>query len=111
MLLISHYQTLEREEGEAFGAQLVLRGAREQLGPTLTTAVATCLAVLPFVLLGNRAGLEMVQPMALVILGGVITSTLINLFVITTIYLGSGPSLEADASTTKFIEQPGLSPA
>jgi CzcA family heavy metal efflux pump len=111
ILLVSQYQRLEREEGESSGAPLVLRGAREQLGPTLTAAVAIGLAVLPFVILGDRAGLEMAHPMALVILGGLITSTLINLFVIPVLYLRSGPSPEADTSASSFVEQPGLSPA
>ncbi|HEY8631920.1 MAG TPA: efflux RND transporter permease subunit, partial [Candidatus Limnocylindrales bacterium] len=77
----------------------------------LTAAVAIGLAVLPFVILGDRAGLEMAHPMALVILGGLITSTLINLFVIPVLYLRSGPSPEADTSASSFVEQPGLSPA
>jgi Cu/Ag efflux pump CusA len=109
--LISRLQALEREEGEALRLGLVLRGAREELGVTITTAVAVAAAVLPFVLLGNRAGFEMVHPMAVVILGGLITSTLINLFIVPVLYPRSGPSPEADTSTTQLIEQPGLSPA
>ena len=111
VLLISHFQTLQQEEGEKLGLELILRGARERLGPTLTTAVATLVAVLPFVLLGDQAGFEMVHPMALVMLGGLLASTLINLFVIPVLYLRSGPSLEAAPSTTQRIDQPGLSPA
>jgi len=111
VLLISHYQTLEQEEGEKSRLELMLRGSRERLGPTLTTAVASLLAVLPFVLLGDQAGFEMVHPMALVMVGGLIASTLITLFVIPVLYLRSGPSPEAAPSTTQLIDQPGLSPA
>lgn len=111
MLLVRHCQALEREEGEAFGPQVALRGASERLGQTLATAVATALAVLPFVLLGDRAGLELVRPMAVVILGGLVTSTLVNLFVTPVLYLRSGRSPEAAPSISQPIEQPGLSPA
>ena len=93
------------------GLELIVRGARERLGPTLTTAVATLLAIMPFVLLGDQAGFEMVHPMALVMVGGLIASTLINLFVIPVLYLRSGPSPEAAPSTTQLIDQPGFSPA
>jgi hypothetical protein len=59
----------------------------------LTTAFATGLALLPFLFLGNRAGLEIVHPMAVVILGGLVTSTLLSLFVVPVLYLslGGGP--------------------
>ena len=86
VLLIARYRRLQREEGEALG-ELILRGGREQLVPTLTTAVATGLAVLPFVVLGDRAGLELVYPMALVVMGGLVTSTLLTLVILPTLYL------------------------
>ncbi len=111
VLLIGHFKTLEREEGQSFGLELILRGSRERLGPTLTTAVATMLAVLPFVILGGQAGFEIVHPMALVMVGGLVASTLINLFVVPVLYLRFGASPEAAASTTQLIDQPALSPA
>jgi len=111
VLLIGHYQTLEREVGQVFGLDLILRGSRERLGPTLTTAVATSVAVLPFVILGGQAGFEIVHPMALVMVGGLVASTLINLFVVPVLYLRFGASPEAAASVTQLIDQPSLSPA
>ena len=92
VLLINHYQHLEQHEGEVFGIELVLRGARERLAPILITAIATGLALLPFVVLGDIAGLEIVHPMAIVILGGLVTSTLLSLFVIPALYLRFGSS-------------------
>jgi Cu/Ag efflux pump CusA len=87
ILLINHYQHLEEEEGEAFGPQLILRGARERLSPILMTTLATGLAVVPLVVAGNLPGHEIEHPMAVVILGGLVTATLLNLFIIPALYL------------------------
>jgi CzcA family heavy metal efflux pump len=87
IMMISHFQHLEREEGEEPGRALVLRGAGERLAPILMTASATGLALLPLVLLGDRPGAEIEHPMAVVILGGLVTSTLLNLFVVPALYL------------------------
>jgi Cu/Ag efflux pump CusA len=88
--MVTHFQHLEREEGVAFGRELVLRGARERLAPILMTASATALALLPLVVFGNRPGQEIEHPMAIVILGGLVTSTLLNLFVLPSLYLRFG---------------------
>ena len=76
ILLINHCQHLERHEGEAFGPALVLRGAKERLSPILMTALATALALVPLVIAGTIPGHEIEHPMALVIVGGLVTSTL-----------------------------------
>jgi CzcA family heavy metal efflux pump len=90
ILLINHYQHLEREEGERFGPGLILRGARERLRPILMTALTTGLAISPLVLFGQIPGHEIEHPMAVVILGGLVTSTLLNLFVVPTLYARFG---------------------
>ncbi len=90
ILLINHYQHLERYEGETFGPELVLRGARERLSPILMTALATGLAVVPLVITGSIPGHEIEHPLAVVILGGLFTSTLLNLFVVPSLYLRFG---------------------
>jgi CzcA family heavy metal efflux pump len=87
ILMISHFQHLERVEGQAFGRALVLRGAMERLAPILMTASATALAVVPLVVAGNIPGHEVEHPMAVVILGGLVTATLLNLFVLPSLYL------------------------
>jgi Cu/Ag efflux pump CusA len=87
ILLINHCQHLEKYEGEKFGPELVLRGAGERLSPILMTTLATGLALVPLVVLGNIPGHEIEHPMALVILGGLVTSTLLNLFVVPSLYL------------------------
>jgi CzcA family heavy metal efflux pump len=98
ILMISHFQHLEREEGEAFGPALVLRGANERLAPILMTALATGLALVPLAVAGSIPGHEIEHPMAIVILGGLITSTLLNLFVLPSLYLRFGKSRRASAS-------------
>ena len=87
IMLVSHYRHLEREEGVAFGPELVLRGSEERLAPILMTALATGLALLPILLGGSRPGHEIEHPMAVVIVGGLVTSTLLNLFLIPGLYL------------------------
>ena len=89
-MMITHFQHLERHEGETFGPALVLRGARERLSPILMTALATGLALVPLVLAGDKPGQEIEHPMAIVILGGLVTSTLLNLFVVPALYLRFG---------------------
>jgi Cu/Ag efflux pump CusA len=97
ILLINHFQHLEREEGMAFDPDLVLRGARERLSPILMTSLATALALVPLVVFGERPGQEIEHPLAIVILGGLVTSTLLNLFVMPSLYLRFGkPRREAD---------------
>jgi CzcA family heavy metal efflux pump len=92
IMLISHYQHLEEQEGEAFGPELILRGARERVSPILMTALATGLALVPLVIAGNIPGHEIEHPMAIVILGGLVTSTLLNLFIVPALYLRFGQS-------------------
>jgi Cu/Ag efflux pump CusA len=96
IMLFSHYQYLERRGGEEFGPELVMRGSRERLSAILMTVLATGLALLPFVLFGNIAGLEVIRPIAIVVIGGLITSTWLNLFAMPALYLRFGASREAD---------------
>jgi CzcA family heavy metal efflux pump len=90
ILLINHCQHLQEVEGETFGPALVLRGARERLSPILMTSLATGLAVVPLVILGDRPGQEIEYPLAVVIVGGLVTSTLLNLFVVPSLYMRFG---------------------
>jgi CzcA family heavy metal efflux pump len=90
IMLISHFQHLEDEEGQPFGPALVVRGARERLAPILMTALATGLALVPLAIAGNTPGHEIEHPMAIVILGGLVTSTTLNLFVMPSLYLRFG---------------------
>jgi CzcA family heavy metal efflux pump len=86
LLLVSHYRHLEREEGVTFGPTLALRGAEERLAPILMTAACAALALLPLIVKGNVPGHEIEYPMAVVILGGLVTSTGLNLFLMPALY-------------------------
>jgi CzcA family heavy metal efflux pump len=90
IMLVSHYRHLETEEGQAFGIDLVLRGSEERLAPILMTALTTGLALVPLIIGGNLPGNEIEFPMAVVILGGLVTSTLLNLFLLPPIYAAFG---------------------
>lgn len=92
IMMISHFQHLEHEEGMPFGMELVLRGARERLAPIIMTALTTGLALVPLAIAGDIPGHEIEHPMAIVILGGLLTSTLLNLLVVPTLYLQLGKS-------------------
>jgi CzcA family heavy metal efflux pump len=96
ILLINHYQHLQQHENEPFGPALVLRGAMERLSPILMTAAATALALVPLIAAGSIPGHEIEHPMAVVILCGLITSTLLNLFVVPSIYLRFGSHNQAE---------------
>jgi Cu/Ag efflux pump CusA len=89
-MMISHFQHLENEEGMTFGPELVLRGAKERIAPIMMTALTTGLALVPLAIAGDQPGHEIEHPMALVILGGLVTSTLLNLLVVPTLYLRFG---------------------
>jgi Cu/Ag efflux pump CusA len=87
IMMISHFQHLEGVEGEPFGAALVVRGAIERISPIMMTALATAFALAPMLIAGNIPGHEIEYPMAMVILGGIISATLITLFVVPSLYL------------------------
>ena len=90
IMLISHYQHLEQVEGVPFGPGLVVQGAKERLAPILMTGATTGLSLIPLIVYGNIPGHEIEHPMAIVILGGLVTSTMLNLFVVPALYLRLG---------------------
>ena len=90
IMLITHYHHLMRAEGMSFGRELVVRGALERLSPILMTALTAGLGLLPLALSAGKPGRELEQPMAVVILGGLITSTLLNMVVLPPLYLKFG---------------------
>ncbi len=94
IMMVSHFRHLESAEGEPFGVGLVLRGAEERLAPVLMTALATGLALVPLVISGNRPGQEIEYPLAVVILGGLFTSTVLNLLLLPPLYARFGRSTD-----------------
>ena len=89
-MLITHYHHLMTLEGMPFGRDLVVRGAMERLSPILMTAMTAGLALLPLALSVGKPGRELEQPMAVVILGGLLTSTMLNMIVLPALYLKFG---------------------
>ncbi len=90
IMMISHFEHLVDKEGMTWGLDAAVRGASERLIPILMTATVTALGLLPLALGTGEAGREIEGPMAIVILGGLITSTTLNLFVLPTLALRYG---------------------
>ncbi len=96
VLLFDRFRALEVEQREPFGSELIVRGARDRLVPVLLTAVALVAISIPVLVLGPRAGLELLQPIAVVLVGGVIGSALVTLVVLPIAYLRFGISRAAE---------------
>jgi Cu/Ag efflux pump CusA len=94
--LIFAYRDLQRERSAGVSLDIALMGARERLGPTLVSVAAAAAAFVPLAVLGSQAGLEVLQPLALVVLGGLVTSTLVTLFIVPSLYLRSGMGAEPE---------------
>jgi CzcA family heavy metal efflux pump len=94
ILLITRCQALRRKGDEPFGPEFVVSAAQERIVPVLMTAFAVGLGLLVLVLLGDPFGDEVLQPMALVILGGLVTLTLYSLFILPGLYLRFAPEPE-----------------
>jgi Cu/Ag efflux pump CusA len=90
IMLISHYEHLVEVEGRSWGLETALQGASERLAPILMTALVTGLGLLPLAIGSGDPGREIEGPMAIVILGGLVTSTLLNLLVLPTLALHYG---------------------
>jgi Cu/Ag efflux pump CusA len=94
ILQVSHYRRLE-QAGVAFGADLVLRGSRERFGAIATSTVAAVLALAPLLVYGVVAGLEIVTPLAAIVVGGLLGAAALNLFVVPALYLRFAPRPDA----------------
>jgi Cu/Ag efflux pump CusA len=91
---INHFQHLEKYEGMKFGPELVRRGSTERVAPILMTALVAGIALVPLLLGGDVPGEEIEYPMAIVIVGGLFSATILNLFVVPVLYLKFGKSKE-----------------
>ena len=97
IMLISHYLHLMQQEGEGFTKAMVIRGTKERLVPVLMTALAAGIGLIPLVLAADQPGKEILHPVAVVIVGGLITSTLLGLGVTPTVFYTFGRKAAARA--------------
>jgi len=105
IMLISHYLHLMQYEGEGFTKQMVIRGTKERLVPVLMTALAAGIGLIPLVLAADQPGKEILHPVAVVIVGGLITSTLLGLCVTPAVFFTFGrkaamKSIELESSAS-----------
>ena len=97
IMLLSHYLHLMQHEGESFSKAMVIRGTKERLVPVLMTALAAGIGLIPLVLAADQPGKEILHPVAVVIVGGLITSTLLGLAVTPTVFFTFGRKAAAKA--------------
>ena len=109
ILFVRECQRL-KAEGDLDGRALLLHATSERFVPLMATVAATVLAFAPFVLLGDRPGYEVIRPMAVVILGGLVTSTLLLLFILPALYQRFAASPEGDLVAQPMSEQPAFEP-
>ena len=102
VLLIKHFNRLDMD-GDTFGPGLVLRGIQDRLPAMLMSTITIALAFLPFAFFGKSPGMEMLSPMSVVMLGGLVTSTIANLFVLPSLYLTFGKVPEETMEEEKSI--------
>jgi CzcA family heavy metal efflux pump len=108
IMLISHYSHLMTEEGVAF-RDAIVQGSMERLSPILMTALVTGVGLIPLALGVGQPGKEIQQPMAIVILGGIFTSTFLNMIVIPALYLKYGRA-EAPSAAREYLHGHDLAP-
>jgi Cu/Ag efflux pump CusA len=106
IMMISHYLHLMRHEGESFTRAMVERGTLERMIPVLMTALAAGIALIPLVLAGDQPGKEILHPVAVVIVGGLVSSTLLDFLVTPLVFFHFGrkaaaQSLARDASAAR----------
>jgi CzcA family heavy metal efflux pump len=98
-------QRVERAGGSPPAQSLIEQGVRERLAPALTTTAALALVALPFVVLGTRPGLEVLHPMAVVVLGGLVSSAYVILFVLPALYLRFGTGLGIELEESELLDR------
>jgi Cu(I)/Ag(I) efflux system membrane protein CusA/SilA len=90
IMMISHYLHLVKYEGEAFTKEMIIRGSQERLVPVMMTAFVASLALLPLVFATGQPGSEILHPVAVVIVGGLLSSTILDIIVTPTIFFWLG---------------------
>ena len=111
MALFGRYLVLSRPDGQRPGVGVVVRGARERFVPIFMSAAALVALLVPWLVLGTGPGLEVIEPMAVVVLGGLVTTTAMSLFFLPLMYLRIAPhadTTDLDAPIDRHPAQPGV---
>lgn len=105
IMMISHYIHLMKEEGEGFTKSMVIRGSLERMVPVLMTSLTAILALIPLALSAGQPGKEILHPLSVVIIGGLVSSTLLDLVVTPVIFyhFGRRATMKALAKTTETL--------
>jgi Cu/Ag efflux pump CusA len=109
--LIRQYRRLERQDGDSFGPELIIRGTQEQVASMVTVAALVISVFLPFFFFGEIQGLEIIYPMSIAVIGGIATCTLVNVMVVPALssQFGIGKELELNLGRTDKSLQPATS--
>ncbi len=111
ILLIKRFKNLEVIEGMEFGEDLVKKGFQERLGPILMSILTVALVMLPFVFFGSAPGMEVFHPMSMVMLGGLVTILLLNVFVLPALYHQFGKVSDSILEEEKAMLEHDLAPS
>ena len=104
IMMISHYIHLMQHEGESFGEAMIIRGSLERLAPVMMTAATSFIGLLPLLFGAGQTGKEILYPLALVVFGGMLTSTLLVQLVTPALFFRFGKNVYRPKSTTGLVD-------